>query len=460
MPVEHDAHGALLSGHRPEGPAGDGLMTRVFVCVLDGCGAGALPDAAAYGDEGSDTLRHVLERVDVPLPNLAGLGLGEIVGLPLGAPRREATYGRLAERGAGKDTTTGHWEMMGVVLERPFPTYPDGFPPEVIEPFEAAIGRQVLVQPAGLRHGHHRRARRRARGHRTAHRLHLRGLRLPDRLPRGRRPRPASCTRGARRRARSCGVRTPSAASSRGRSTARPATTRARRGGATSRWSRPGRRISTCSRSGASPWSASARSARSSCSAASTSTTTPRTTRPGSPPARATSGEMEDGLLFANLVDFDTVWGHRNDVAGFAGGLADSGRRAARVGGAAGRGRRHDPLRRPRRRSDHREHRPLARVLAAAGARARARALRRRAGGRRRHRLRAPDGGGAAAPRTADRLMAGRAGGGSGASGRLAPARRRGLRLGALGAPGRAGASWTKCPTTRSAGRPAPCPAT
>jgi phosphopentomutase len=119
-------------------------MTRVFVCVLDGCGAGALPDAAAYGDEGSDTLRHVLERTRVPLPNLAGLGLGEVVGLPLGAPRREATYGRLVERGAGKDTTTGHWEMMGVVLERPFPTYPDGFPPDVIEPFERVAGRRVL----------------------------------------------------------------------------------------------------------------------------------------------------------------------------------------------------------------------------------------------------------------------------------------------------------------------------
>lgn len=119
-------------------------MTRVFVCVLDGCGAGALPDAEAYGDVGSDTLRHVLERTGVELPHLAGLGLGEVVGLPLGAPRPEATYGRLVERGAGKDTTTGHWEMMGVVLERPFPTYPDGFPPEVIAPFEAAAGRPVL----------------------------------------------------------------------------------------------------------------------------------------------------------------------------------------------------------------------------------------------------------------------------------------------------------------------------
>ncbi len=119
-------------------------MTTVFVCVLDGCGAGALPDAGAYGDEGSDTLGHVIGRTGVPLPNLAGLGLGEVVGLPMDAPRPEATYGRLLERGAGKDTTTGHWEMMGVVLERPFPTYPDGFPEAVIRPFEEVVGRRVL----------------------------------------------------------------------------------------------------------------------------------------------------------------------------------------------------------------------------------------------------------------------------------------------------------------------------
>lgn len=120
-------------------------MSRVFVCVLDGCGAGELPDAAAYGDQGSATLRHVLERTGTLLPNLARLGLGEAIELPLGAPRPDATYGRLLNRGAGKDTTTGHWAMMGVILERPFPTYPHGFPAEVIEPFEAAIGRRVLA---------------------------------------------------------------------------------------------------------------------------------------------------------------------------------------------------------------------------------------------------------------------------------------------------------------------------
>lgn len=119
-------------------------MSRTFICVLDGCGAGEQPDAADYGDEGSSTLRHVLERSRVQVPNFAGLGLGEVIDLPLGAARSDATFGRLLGRGAGKDTTTGHWAMMGVVLERPFPIYPKGFPPEVIAPFEAAIGRRVL----------------------------------------------------------------------------------------------------------------------------------------------------------------------------------------------------------------------------------------------------------------------------------------------------------------------------
>jgi phosphopentomutase len=115
-----------------------------LVCVLDGVGAGEAPDAVAYGDVGSDTLRHVLVESGVVLPNLTGLGLGEVVGLPLGEPRPGATYGRLREHGTGKDTTTGHWEMMGLTLARPFPTYPDGFPAEVMAPFEAAIGRGVL----------------------------------------------------------------------------------------------------------------------------------------------------------------------------------------------------------------------------------------------------------------------------------------------------------------------------
>ena len=214
-------------------------MTRVFVCVLDGCGAGALPDAAAYGDAGS-TLRHVLERSGVRLPNLAGLGLGEVVGLPLGAPWPEATYGRLVERGAGKDTTTGHWEMMGVVLERPFPTYPQGFPADVIGP-SGRYRPAGALQPACLRHRHHRGARRRTRGHRPAHRLHVGRsvfqiacheavVPVPScTLVRDRARHPAGPPRGGR--------------VIRARSTARRAPTRARRGAATSPWSRRGRRI-------------------------------------------------------------------------------------------------------------------------------------------------------------------------------------------------------------------------
>lgn len=119
-------------------------MSRAFVCVLDGVGAGELPDAAAFGDAGANTLLHTLQHTQVSLPNLGALGLGEAVGYPLGEARADATFGRLLESAAGKDTTTGHWEMMGLVLEHAFPTYRHGFPPEVVEPFESAIGRRVL----------------------------------------------------------------------------------------------------------------------------------------------------------------------------------------------------------------------------------------------------------------------------------------------------------------------------
>jgi phosphopentomutase len=119
-------------------------VSKAFVCVLDGVGAGELPDAAAFGDAGANTLLHTLQRTRVSLPNLGTLGLGEAVGYPLGPTRSDATFGRLLERASGKDTTTGHWEMMGLVLEHAFPTYLHGFPPEVVEPFEAAVGRRVL----------------------------------------------------------------------------------------------------------------------------------------------------------------------------------------------------------------------------------------------------------------------------------------------------------------------------
>ncbi len=121
---------------------------RVLLLVCDSFGVGEAPDAAAYGDQGSNTLGHVASAVGgLKAPHLAQLGLGavtEMEGLDPDAARPGTAHGRLTERSAGKDTTTGHWEMCGIVLDRPFPTYPDGFTPEVIEPFEGAIGRAVL----------------------------------------------------------------------------------------------------------------------------------------------------------------------------------------------------------------------------------------------------------------------------------------------------------------------------
>jgi len=120
---------------------------RILVIVLDSCGVGALPDAASYGDDGASTLPHTAAACGgLVLPTMGRLGLGhiaEILGVPPD-PSPAGAFGKMAERSPGKDSTTGHWELMGVVLDRPFPTYPRGFPPEVIEPFEARIGHHVL----------------------------------------------------------------------------------------------------------------------------------------------------------------------------------------------------------------------------------------------------------------------------------------------------------------------------
>ena len=119
--------------------------------VLDAVGAGALPDAAAYGDEGSDTLGNVASAVGgLDLPNLEALGLGNVEPLE-GCPPQPgapAVAGRLLERSKGKDTTTGHWELMGVVTAQAFPTYPHGFPHDVIDPFMHRTGRGVLGNKA------------------------------------------------------------------------------------------------------------------------------------------------------------------------------------------------------------------------------------------------------------------------------------------------------------------------
>jgi phosphopentomutase len=121
--------------------------TRVFLIVLDGVGIGEMPDAAEYGDLGSNTLGNLARAMGgLRLPTLASLGLGSIApieGVPPAASPL-ASWGKLRELSKGKDTITGHWEMMGIVSDRPFPTYPEGFPREIMREFERRIGRGTL----------------------------------------------------------------------------------------------------------------------------------------------------------------------------------------------------------------------------------------------------------------------------------------------------------------------------
>ncbi|MBM3771170.1 MAG: phosphopentomutase [Acidimicrobiia bacterium] len=121
---------------------------RAIVIVLDSVGAGELPDAASYGDAGSDTLGHIADAVGLRVPHLRTLGLARVARIggpvlpPLGA------CGRMAEASAGKDSVTGHWELMGVVLDRPFPVFPNGFPLSLIEEFARRTERRVLGNKA------------------------------------------------------------------------------------------------------------------------------------------------------------------------------------------------------------------------------------------------------------------------------------------------------------------------
>ena len=122
-------------------------MKRVFLIVLDSFGIGALPDALSFGDAGANTLASCAKSPKLHIPNLIAAGLGNIAGvtcLPKAAAPTGA-YGRMAELSAGKDTTIGHWELAGIVSQQPLPTYPHGFPEEVLQPFREATGRGVLA---------------------------------------------------------------------------------------------------------------------------------------------------------------------------------------------------------------------------------------------------------------------------------------------------------------------------
>ncbi len=117
-------------------------MGNAYIIVIDGLGVGAQEDAAKYGDENMNTLGHVSEETGVKLPNLQKLGLGNIIPLASVAPNKKplAAHGKLREVSAGKDSTTGHWEIAGIQLEQPFPTYPEGFPQQILDDFCAGIG--------------------------------------------------------------------------------------------------------------------------------------------------------------------------------------------------------------------------------------------------------------------------------------------------------------------------------
>src|SRR5437879_3646671 len=126
-------------------------MKRAILIVLDGVGAGSNPDSGAYGDEGASSLEHCAQAIGgLELPHLGSIGIGNITPI-LGTPARsdaKGAYGRMHEIAAGKDSTTGHWEMTGVVLRKPLPTYPHGFPADLVAAFEQAIGRKVIGNKA------------------------------------------------------------------------------------------------------------------------------------------------------------------------------------------------------------------------------------------------------------------------------------------------------------------------
>src|SRR6478735_4915174 len=120
--------------------------TRAILIVMDSVGAGELPDAAAYHDEGSDTIGNIAHGLSVP--TLRALGLARVTTIGGDAPAPRGACGRMAEASPGKDSVTGHWEIAGLVLDRPFPTFPHGFPAELIGEFERRIGRGTLGNKA------------------------------------------------------------------------------------------------------------------------------------------------------------------------------------------------------------------------------------------------------------------------------------------------------------------------
>ena len=121
------------------------MIRRVILVILDSLGVGALPDAAAFNDTGAATLLHIYEeRGGLDIPNLCSIGMGKIVAVGCTPMDVLGSYGRMAAQSCNKDTTSGHWEIAGLVLKDAFPTYPDGFPADVVQRFEQTIGRRTV----------------------------------------------------------------------------------------------------------------------------------------------------------------------------------------------------------------------------------------------------------------------------------------------------------------------------
>ena len=293
-------------------------MRRATVVVLDACGVGELPDAAAYGDAGSNTLVHLAEQVGgLRLPTLARLGLGSIVPIPGVAPASDpAVYGRLRPLGPGKESTTGHWELMGVVPGARAADVPARVPARGGAALEDATGMRFccnrpysgteVIEAYGAHHLE--------TGEAILYTSADSVLQIAAHVDRVSEPELYAACEAARR------VMTGENAV--GRVIARPfegspGAFAAARAGATTRCGRPAARTWRSSRTPARRCTASARSTTCSPASGSTSSTPARPTPAGIAATTRLLRELESGLIFVNLVETDQVYGHRHDVEGF-----------------------------------------------------------------------------------------------------------------------------------------------
>ena len=292
---------------------------RALLLILDSVGCGRAPDAAAYGDEGADTLGHIFAaQPALALPALSSLGLGKIIGHP-GAPDALASHGRMRPRSAGKDTTTGHWEIAGVILDQPFATYRE-FPPDLVQ----AIGREAGVRFIGnyAQSGTTILAELGAEHVRTGHPILYTSadsvLQIAAHESVIPLPRLYEICRTARRHADAWRI---------GRVIARPFTGEP---GAFTRTSRrhdfsaiPPRTVLNAIADAGLPVEAVGKISDIFAGSGITRSTPTASNADGMAAIDALWAENRDGLIFANLVDFDMHFGHRRDVPGYANALVE-----------------------------------------------------------------------------------------------------------------------------------------